>query len=119
LTLHDVDGRLAGRPLPDTADGAYDQNSVYGEVAALHPDAVVIVLPQSSIMPSATAKIAPTWRDQYLQIVAKCGRPGWQKMFCYNWLAPGRSDISRLKRAIGGVLRWRTVLPKWPLQCVR
>jgi hypothetical protein len=38
-----------------TGDGAYDQDGVYGEVAARHPDAAVIVPPRSSGVPSETA----------------------------------------------------------------
>jgi hypothetical protein len=47
--LHDqVDGPFASF----TADGAYDRDDVYAEVAARHPDAGVIVPPRSSVVPS-------------------------------------------------------------------
>jgi hypothetical protein len=43
-----------------TGDSAYDQKGVYGEIAASHPDAMVIVPPRSSGVPSATAETAPS-----------------------------------------------------------
>jgi len=46
--LDQVDG-----PVPSfTADGAYDQDGVYGQVAVRHPEASVIVPPRSSAVPS-------------------------------------------------------------------
>jgi len=68
LTTSDVDDASQVGPLLDqvdgpvtsfTADGAYDQDGVYGEVAARHPEASVIVPPRSSAVPSATAQTAP------------------------------------------------------------
>lgn len=42
-----------------TADGAYDQDSVYGEVTRRSPEAAVIVPPRSSAVLSDTAGTAP------------------------------------------------------------
>src|SRR5271163_2442202 len=64
--------------------GAYDQDGVYGEVAARHPDAAVIVPPRSSGVPSETAENAPTPRDRHLQAIAEHGRMGWQKASGYG-----------------------------------
>jgi hypothetical protein len=117
LTTNDVDDASQVGPLLDqiadpiasfTADGAYDQEGVYGEVAARHPDAAVIVPPRSSAVPSATAETAPTRRDQHLRVIAERGRMGWQKVSGYNWRALVEADISRFKRVIGGALRSRT-----------
>ncbi len=91
-----------------TADGAYDQDGVYGEVAACHPDAAVIVPPRSSAVPSDTAGTAPTQRDRHLQLIAERGRTSWQKVSGYNWRALVEAHISRLKRVIGDGLRSRT-----------
>ncbi len=91
-----------------TADGAYDQNGVYGEVAGRHPDAAVVVPPRSSAVPSGKAETAPTRRDQHLQLTAKRGRMAWQKASGYNWRALVEADISRFKRVIGDGLRSRT-----------
>jgi len=117
LTAHDVDDASQVGPLLDqvtapitsfTADGAYDQDSVYCEVAARHPDAVVVVPPRSSAVPSATAETAPTKRDQHLRAIAESGRLGWQKASGYNWRALVEADIARFKRVIGGGLHSRT-----------
>src|SRR3954451_14990637 len=54
--LDQVDGTITSF----TGDGAYDRDDVYGEVAAHHPEAGVIVPPRSSAVPSATAETTPT-----------------------------------------------------------
>jgi hypothetical protein len=102
--LDQVDGPVASF----TADGAYDQDGVYGKVAARHPEASVIVPPRSSAVPSDTAQTALTMRDRHLQVIAERGRMAWQKASGYNWRALVEADISRFKRVIGGGLRSRT-----------
>ena len=49
-----------------TADGAYDWDSVYGEVTTRHSGAAVVVPPRSNAVPSSTADTAPTQRDHHL-----------------------------------------------------
>src|SRR3954470_12915385 len=65
LTERDEDDAAQVGPLLDqvaepvasvTADGAYDQDRVYADVAERHPDADVIVPPRSTAVPSATAE---------------------------------------------------------------
>src|SRR3954471_608061 len=43
-----------------TADGAYDQESVYADVAERHPEAAIIVPPRATAVASQTATSAPT-----------------------------------------------------------
>ena len=83
LTTSDVDDASQVGPLLDqvnsplasfTADGAYDQDGVYGEVVSRHREASVIVPPRSSGVPSDTAQTAPTMRDRHLQTIAERGR---------------------------------------------
>ncbi len=85
LTDRDVDDASQVGPLLDqvagavaafTADGAYDQESVYAGVAQRHPDAAVVVPPRSTAVPSETAASAPTQRDRHLQCIAEHGRMG-------------------------------------------
>ena len=102
--LDQVDGPVASF----TADGAYDQDGVYGEVVSRHPEASVIVPPRSSAVPSDTAQTAPTMRDGHLQSIADRGRMGWKKASGYNWRALVEAGISRLKRVIGDGLRSHT-----------
>src|SRR5271170_2174705 len=87
LTTRDVDDASQVGPLLDqvdrpvasfTADGAYDQDRVYGEVAARHSQANVIIPPRSSAVPSETAETVPTPRDRHLQLIAERGRMAWQ-----------------------------------------
>ena len=100
--------RIDGSVASFTADGAYDRDDVYAEVAARHPDADAIVPPRSSAVPSASAETAPTQRDRHLRVIAERGRMGWQKASGYNWRALVEADISRWKRVIGDGLRSRT-----------
>ncbi len=81
---------------------------MYGEVAARHPAASVIVPPRSSAVPSETAETAPTQRDEHLRLIAERGRMGWQKASGYNDRALVEADISRYKRVIGDTLCSRT-----------
>ena len=116
LTTSDVDdasqiGSLldqAGPVASFTADGAYDQDAVYGEVARHSPDAAVIVPPRSSAIPSQTANTEPTPRDRHLQTISEHGRRHWQAASGYHWRALVEADINRFKRVIGDGLRSRT-----------
>src|SRR5271165_236082 len=117
LTTNDLDDGSQVGPLLDqiddaiasfTGDGAYDQDAVYGEVAARHADAAVIVPPRSNAVPSQTAETAPTPRDRHLNVIAEHGRMGWQKASGYNWRALVEADIGRWKRVIGHALRSQT-----------
>jgi hypothetical protein len=92
--LDQVDGPIASF----TADGACDQDGVYGEIVERHPDAAVIAPPRSSAVPSKTAETAPTQRDRHPQFIAERGRMGWQKASGYNLRALVEADIGRWKR---------------------
>ena len=102
--LDQVDGPIASF----TGDGGYDQEGVYSGVAARHPEAVVIVPPRSTAVPSDTAETAPTQRDQHLQAIAEMGRMGWQKASGYNIRARVEATMGRFKQVIGDGLRCRT-----------
>src|SRR4051794_5913418 len=117
LTDRDEDDAAQVGPLLDqvadpvasvTADGAYDQESVYADVAERHPEAAIIVPPRSTAVPSQTAETAPTQRDRHLQLIAEKGRMGWQKATGYNARARAEAAISRYKRVIGDGLHART-----------
>ncbi len=85
--LDKVSGPLASV----TADGAYDPDGVYAEVAERHPDAAVMVPP-----PRRTATLsdkeatAPTQRNCHLQCIAETRRRAWQKASGYNKRAKSR-----------------------------
>ena len=104
VLLDQVDGPIASF----TADGADEQDGVYGQVAARHPEASVIVRLRSNAVPSDTAQMASTMRDHHLQIIAERGRTAWQKASGYHWRALVEADFGRFKRVIGDGLRSRT-----------
>jgi hypothetical protein len=116
LTASDVDDASQVSTLLDqagpvasfTADGAYDQDGIHGEVARRSPDAAVIVPPRSSAVPSQMAGTAPTPRERHLRHIAEHGRRSWQQASGYHWRALVEADISRFKRVIGNGLRSRT-----------
>jgi hypothetical protein len=117
LTDHDGDDGGQADPLLDqiaapvtsvTADGAYDRDDVYAGVAARHPEASVIVPPRSGAVPSDTAEVAPTQRDQHIAAIVEHGRMGWQKRSGYNFRALVEADVSRWKRVVGDALRFWT-----------
>jgi transposase len=114
LTSKEVDDAVQVGPLLDqvtglvssvTADGAYDQDGVYADVAARHPDAAVIVPPRCTAVLSDAA--APTQRDRHLQCIAEKGRMGWQKASGYNRRAKVEAAIGRWKQVIGDGIRSR------------
>ena len=100
--------QIGGPVTSVTADGAFDRDDVYSEVAARHPGAAVIVPPRSGAVPSGTAETAPTQRDRRLEVIVERGRMGWQKVSGYNWRALVEADVSRWKRVIGDALRSHT-----------
>ena len=117
LTANDLDDGSQVGPLLDqvcgpvasiTADGAFDRDDVYAEVAARHPGAAVIVPPRSGAVPSDSADTAPTQRDRHIEAIAEHGRMGWQKASGYNRRALVEADIARFKRVIGDGLRSHT-----------
>ena len=95
LTTNDVDDASQVSALLDQAgalasfmaDGAYDQDGVYGEVTRRSPGTSVIVPPRSSAVPSDTAGTTPTQRDRHLKMICEHGRRRWQKASGYHWRA--------------------------------
>jgi len=113
LTSKEMDDAAQMGPLLDqvtdplasvTADGAYDQDGVYADVADRHPDAAVIVPPRSTAVLSEMAATAPSQRDRHLQCIAEKGRTAWQKASGYNRRAKVEAAIGRWKQVIGGGL---------------
>jgi transposase len=114
LTSKEVDDAAELSPLLDQldeplaaviADGAYDQDRVYDDVAEHSPEAVVIVPPRSTAVLSPSAETDPTQRDRHIQIIAEQGRMGWQRTSGYNARARVEGTMSRYKRIIGDTLR--------------
>jgi hypothetical protein len=115
LTTNDVDDASQAGPLLDqldaqlasfTGDGAYDQDSLYRAVTNRDPDALVIVPPRATAVPSETAETKPTQRDQHLQDIAAKGRIAWQKASGYTKRSRVETMIGRYKQVIGDGLRF-------------
>ena len=116
LTSKEMDDAAQMGPLLDqvtaplssvTADGSYDQDGVYADVAHRHPDAAVIVPPRSTAVLSEMAATAPTQRDRHLPCIAETGRMTWQKASGYTNRAKVEAAIERWKQVIGDGLRSR------------
>ena len=116
LTTNDVNDACQVGPLLDqiegplasfTGDGAYDQDSVYRTVTDRDPEALVIVPPRATAVPSETAETAPTQRDDHLQSITEKGRVGGQKLSGYTKRSRVEAAIGRYKQVIGDGLRFR------------
>ena len=87
------------------ADGTYDQDRVYDDVAEHSAEAAVVVPPRSTAVLSASAETDPTQRDRHIQAIAEQGRMSWQRTSGYNARAGAEGTMSRYKRIIGDTLR--------------
>jgi hypothetical protein len=91
--LDQVDDPLAAV----VADGAYDQDRVYDDVAEHSAEAAVVVPPRSTAVLSASAETDPTQRDRHIQAIAEQGRMSWQRTSGYNARAGAEGAMSRYK----------------------
>jgi hypothetical protein len=116
LTTNDIDDASQISHLLDqlerpvasfTGDGAYDQDSVYQTITERDPEAVVVVPPRATAVPSETAETEPTQRDRHLQCIAEKGRIGWQKVSGYTKRSRVETAIGRYKQVVGDGLRFR------------
>jgi len=101
--LDQVDGPLASF----TADGAYDQDSVYDAAIERDPEVAVIVPPRSTAALSEMSETEPTQRDRHLHEIAAKGRIGWQKASGYNTRSRVEAAVGRYEQVIGDGLRFR------------
>jgi hypothetical protein len=90
------------------ADGAYDQDRVYDDVAEHSAEAAVVVPPRATAVLSPSAETDPSQRDCHIQVIAEQGRMNWQKTSGYNARAGAEGAMSRYKRIIGDTLRSHT-----------
>jgi transposase len=91
------------------ADGAYDGEPTYQTILDRHPDATVIIPPRSNAVLSDTAETEPTQRDQHIEMLARNGRMGWQKVVGYGKRSLVETAFYRYKILIGRSLRARTL----------
>jgi hypothetical protein len=103
VLLDQIDGPVASF----IGDGAYDQETVYTDVAICHPEAEVVVPPRATAVLSPQSQSTPTQRDRHLQAIATQDRMSWQKSSGYNTRAKVAASIGRYKQVIGDGLRFR------------
>jgi len=92
-----------------TADGAYDGDPVYRAAAARPPEQQpdVVIPPRSSAVPSTADPDRQSPRDQHVQLMAKHGRMGWQRVTGYGRRNVVEATMARYKGLIGPKLRAR------------
>jgi len=95
-----------------TADGAYDREPTYAAAAARqrHPPPDVVVPPRASAVPSSdkSDSDAQSPRDRHIQLMAGCGRMGWQQATGYGRRNQAETAMFRYKHLIGPKLRGRS-----------
>src|SRR5208283_3954973 len=96
------DAKLPLRPPHPQSPGS----PLYRAVTNRDPDALVIVPPRATAVPSKTRETKPTQRDQHLQDIAAKGRIAWQKASGYNKRSRVETMIGRYKQVIGDGLRF-------------
>jgi len=96
-----------------TADGAYDGEPTYAAAAARqrHPPSDVVVPPRASTVPSAGKGDSDrqSLRDRHIQLMAECGRMGWQRATGYGRRNQAETAMARYKHLIGPKLRARSL----------
>jgi len=88
-----------------TADGAYDQGSVYETFVEL--EATVVVPPFRTAAPSRRRTRAARARNRTVNRVRKIGRRRWKKETRYHRRSRVENTFFRFKRLFGGRLRSR------------
>ena len=88
-----------------TADGAYDQSSIYETFAEL--GARVVVPPIKTATPSRDRSRGARARNRTINRINKIGRRQWRKETHYRQQARVENTFFRYKRIVGGRLRSR------------
>jgi transposase len=89
-----------------SADGAYDGEALYDAVAERHPEAVVIIPPRTTAVPTESTT---TQRDRHIAVIKAHGRMGWQRRSGYNCRSLVETAMYRYKTVVGRRLRARTL----------
>ncbi len=91
-----------------TADGAYDDRSIYDRVGAAGTEDIVIVIPPRRTAVSAGPTEGP-WgqRETALERIHTVGRRAWQKESGYRQQGRVENGFFRYKSMVGGSLRAR------------
>jgi hypothetical protein len=91
------------------ADGAYDGEAVYQEVAARqHDPPVEVIIPPRSPSVVTSKTNCNKIRDRHVKLIAEKGRMAWQKATGYGRRSLVETVIGRYKHIIGPALRARS-----------
>ncbi len=104
--LPDLLGQIESPVGSVTADGAYDGDTVYGEVLQRHPPARVIIPPRST---AVLSEAGTTQRDDHLRSIRKHGRIGWQRRSGFGRRSLVETAMYRYKTIIGRRLHARSL----------
>src|SRR5215469_2401859 len=93
------------------ADGAYDGEPVYQEVARKQhdPPPDVVVPPRASAVLSTDVVESRSQRNRHIQLIAEKGRMGWQRATGYGRRNLVETAIGRYKHLVGSKLRARNL----------
>lgn len=90
-----------------TADGAYDAEPTYKQIARHGAQIDVIIAPRITAQPRAQFEAAPPTRDNHLLMMQSLGRVEWQQAYGYGKRAQVETTMGRFKAIIGPKLRAR------------
>ena len=100
--LDQIDAEVASM----TADGAYDGEAVYADVAERHPEAAVIIPPLAPAVPNRSTT---TQRYRHIAEIEQHGRMGWRRRSGYNRRSLFETAMYRYKTVVGRRLHARTL----------
>lgn len=87
-----------------TADGAYDENAVYGEVLKHSPEAEVVIPPDKN---AVYGDKNHEQRNRNILEIMLLGRMAWQRLRKYGKRNYSELAIQRYKRILGNTLQAR------------
>jgi hypothetical protein len=108
-TLPDLVGQVKAKVSRFTADGAYDERSVYDKIGKVGtPDVAIVIPPRRDAEPSEDLEGPWTQRDAALERIDEIGRRAWQKESGYRQQAKVENAFFRYKRilAVGLLARY-------------
>ncbi len=105
--LNDLLEQIEGEIEQVTADGAYDHEHCYQEIAEREAKAVIPPRKNAVIWQHGNCKAPPHPRDENLRYIRKHGRKTWKQDFKYHRRSLAETTMFRLKAIFGGKVRSR------------
>ncbi len=105
--LNDLLEQIEGEIEQVTADGAYDHEHCYQEIAEREANAVIPPRKNAVIWQHGNCKAPPHPRDENLRYIRNHGRKIWKRDFKYHRRSLAETTMFRLKAIFGGKVRSR------------